>query len=120
QSATEKANVLGEGDQVFVKDGEKCWFVRLGDVRLFESEGNYVRLFFGTSRPLILRSLNYLDERLNHKSFFRASRKHIINLQWVDNIENWFNGGLLVKLKGGETVEISRRQAVKLKEMMSL
>jgi two-component system LytT family response regulator len=116
----EKANVLGEGDQVFVKDGEKCWFVKLGDVRLFESEGNYVRLFFGTSRPLILRSLNYLDERLNNKIFFRASRKHIINLQWVDNIESWFNGGLLVKLKGGETVEISRRQAVKLKEMMSL
>jgi len=120
QVAIEKSNVLGEGDQVFVKDGEKCWFVKLGDVRLFESEGNYVRLFFGTSRPLILRSLNYLDERLNQKTFFRASRKHIINLQWVDNIENWFNGGLLVKLKGGETVEISRRQAVKLKEMMSL
>lgn len=120
ESAPEKTNVLGESDQVFVKDGEKCWFVKLGDVRLFESEGNYVRLFFGTSRPLILRSLNYLDERLNNKIFFRASRKHIINLQWVDNIESWFNGGLLVKLKGGESVEISRRQAVKLKEMMSL
>jgi two-component system, LytTR family, response regulator len=120
QTAPEKTNVLGENDQVFVKDGEKCWFVKLGDVRLFESEGNYVRLFFGTQRPLILRSLNYLDERLNNKTFFRASRKHIINLQWVDNIESWFNGGLLVKLKGGESVEISRRQAVKLKEMMSL
>ncbi len=120
ESAPEKTNVLGENDQVFVKDGEKCWFVKLGDVRLFESEGNYVRLFFGTQRPLILRSLNYLDERLNNKIFFRASRKHIINLQWVDNIESWFNGGLLVKLKGGESVEISRRQAVKLKEMMSL
>jgi two-component system LytT family response regulator len=115
-----KANVLTETDQVFVKDGEKCWFVKLGDVRLFESEGNYVRLFFGTQRPLILRSLNYLDERLSNKTFFRASRKHIINLQWIENIESWFNGGLLVKLKGGESVEISRRQAVKLKEMMSL
>ncbi|MFM2017475.1 MAG: hypothetical protein RL007_1131 [Bacteroidota bacterium] len=115
-----KANALTETDQVFVKDGEKCWFVKLGDVRLFESEGNYVRLFFGTQRPLILRSLNYLDERLSNKTFFRASRKHIINLQWIENIESWFNGGLLVKLKGGESVEISRRQAVKLKEMMSL
>jgi two-component system, LytTR family, response regulator len=115
-----KANALTEADQVFVKDGEKCWFVKLGDVRLFESEGNYVRLFFGTQRPLILRSLNYLDERLSNKTFFRASRKHIINLQWIENIESWFNGGLLVKLKGGESVEISRRQAVKLKEMMSL
>ncbi len=120
KDAPENSNTLSETDQVFVKDGERCWFVKLGEVRLFESEGNYVRLYFGTSKPLILRSLNYLDERLNNKTFFRASRKHIINLQWVENIESWFNGGLLVKLRGGETVEISRRQAVKLKEMMSL
>lgn len=117
---SEKPTVLNEHDQVFVKDGERCWFVRLGDVRLLESEGNYVRLYFGQSKPLILRSLNYLDERLNNRTFFRASRKHIINLQWVEAIESWFNGGLLVKLRGGEQVEISRRQAVKLKEMMAL
>jgi two-component system LytT family response regulator len=113
-------HVLSENDQVFVKDGEKCWFVKLSDVRLFESEGNYVRIYFNQNRPLILRSLNYLDERLDQKIFFRASRKHLINLRWVDSIEQWFNGGLMVKLKGGEQVEISRRQAVKLKEMMSL
>lgn len=113
-------HVLSENDQVFVKDGEKCWFVKLSDVRLFESEGNYVRIYFNQNKPLILRSLNYLDERLDQKIFFRASRKHLINLRWVDAIEQWFNGGLMVKLKGGEQVEISRRQAVKLKEMMSL
>ncbi len=118
---SENAYLLDESDQVFVKDGERCWFVKLADIRLFESEGNYVRLFFGTNRPLILRSLNNLDEKLNQKIFFRASRKHIINLKWVENLENWYNGGLLVKLKeGGEKVEISRRQAARLKEMMSL
>ncbi|MCC7303619.1 MAG: response regulator [Bacteroidia bacterium] len=112
---------LTEEDQVFVKDGDRCWFVRLSEIRLFESEGNYVRLFFGEHRPLILRSLNNLDEKLNARVFFRASRKHIINLKWVENMENWYNGGLLVKLKGGgEKVEISRRQAARLKEMMSL
>lgn len=111
---------LSEDDQVFVKDGERCWFVKLADVRLFESEGNYVRVYFGTNRPLILRSLNNLDERLNPKSFFRASRKHIINLKWIEGIENWFNGGLMVKLKGGEQIEISRRQSTRFKEMMSL
>lgn len=111
---------LNESDQVFVKDGEKCWFVSLQNIRLFESEGNYVRVYFDSFRPLILRSLNSLETRLPEKSFFRASRKHIINLKWVDTIETWFNGGLMVKLKGGQEVEISRRQAVKLKEIMSL
>lgn len=116
----EQTHVLNDDDQVFVKDGEKCWFVKLADIRLFESEGNYVRVYFDKNRPLILRSLNNLDERLNNRTFFRASRKHIINLKWVDSIENWFNGGLMVKLRNGEQVEISRRQAAKLKDIMSL
>ena len=118
--AKEQTLPLNDNDQVFVKDGEKCWFVKLSDVRLFESEGNYVRIYFDKNRPLILRALNNLDERLNNRTFFRASRKHIINLKWVETIENWFNGGLMVKLKGGEQVEISRRQAAKLKDLMSL
>ena len=116
----ENTSPLSEIDRVFIKDGEKTWFVKLSQIRLFESEGNYVRVYFETFRPLILRSLNSLEERLNDKHFFRASRKHIINLSWVESIETWFNGGLMVKLKDGQQIEISRRQAVKLKDMMSL
>jgi two-component system LytT family response regulator len=113
-------SVLTENDQVFVKDGDRCWFVKLTNVRLFESEGNYVRLYFDDNKPLILRTLNYLDERLDDRSFFRANRKHIINLKWIDNIEPWLNGGLLVKLKGGMKIEVSRRQAIKFKDKLSL
>lgn len=107
-------------DQVFVKDGDKCWFVTLKDVRYFESDGNYIKVFFDNFKPMIHKSLNALDEKLNDRDFFRASRKHIINLSWVENIEPWFNGGLMVKLKGGDKVEVSRRQAAKFKEKMSL
>lgn len=111
---------LGINDQVFLKDGDKCWFVELERVRLFESEGNYVRVYFMDQRPLILKSLNALMDRLSDKYFFRASRKHIINLRWIEKVETWFNGGLLVILKDGTKVEVSRRQSVKLKEMMAL
>ena len=111
---------LTELDQVFVKDGERCWFVKLGEIRLFESVGNYAKVYFGTHKPLILKSLNALEERLDDRMFFRANRKHIINLRWIEKIEPYFNGGLLVDLKGGEKVEVSRRQTVKFKEMMSL
>ena len=110
---------LSESDQVFVKDGEKCWFVKLQDIRLFESVGNYAKVYFDTNKPLILKSLNALEDRLDDHVFFRANRKHIINLHWIEKIEPYFNGGLLVELKGGEKIEISRRQTVKFKEMMS-
>jgi two-component system LytT family response regulator len=111
---------LTEADQVFVKDGERCWFVKLGEVRLFESVGNYAKVFFGNNKPLILKSLNALEERLDEKVFFRANRKHIVNLRMIEKIEPYFNGGLLLDLHAGEKVEVSRRQAVKFKEMMSL
>lgn len=107
-------------DQVFVKDGDRCWFVRLSNVRLFESDGNYIKVYFDNFKPMIHKSLNALDERLDEKSFFRASRKHIINLGWVEAIEPWFNGGLVVTLRGGDRIEVSRRQAARFKEMMSL
>lgn len=111
---------LGGDDQVFVKDGDKCWFVRLSDVRLFESDGNYIKVYFENFKPMIHKSLNALDERLDDRTFFRASRKHIINLGWVESIDTWFNGGLLVQLKGGEKIEVSRRQSARFREMMSL
>src|SRR5687768_2424732 len=112
--------LLTENDQVFVKDGERCWFVKLSEIRLFESVGNYAKVFFGNNKPLILKSLNSLEERLDDKVFFRANRKHIVNLRMIDKIEPYFNGGLLLELKGGEKIEVSRRQTVKFKEMMSL
>lgn len=112
--------LLRADDQIFLKDGERCWFVTLKDVRLFESEGNYVRVRFSDQKPLVLRSLNNLEKKLDPVVFFRANRKQIINLKWVTSIEPWFSGGLSVKLSTGETVEVSRRQAARFKELMSL
>jgi len=113
-------NVLYEHDQVFVKDGERCWFVKLSEIRLFESVGNYAKVHFSTNKPLILKSLNALEERLDIKVFFRANRKYIVNMRMIEKVEPYFNGGLMLEIKGGEKLEISRRQAVKFKELMSL
>ena len=113
-------HLLGDKDQVFVKDGERCWFVSLGEIRLFESVGNYAKVYFGNNKPLILKSLNALEERLDEKIFFRANRKHIVNLRMIEKVESYFNGGLMLELKGGDKVEVSRRQAVRFKEMTSL
>jgi len=107
-------------DKVFVREGDRCWFVPVKNLRLLESEGNYTRLYFDDQKPQLFRSLTAMEERLDPKSFFRANRKQVINLAWVDGIEPWFSGGLLVKLKGGMKVELSRRQAQDFRERMSL
>lgn len=111
---------LKSGERVLIKDGEKVWFIKVDEIRYFESEGNYVKVHFEKFRPLILRSLNSLEERMDEKMFFRANRKFIINLQHVVNIENWFNGGLQIELSCGTKIEISRRQTIRFKDQFSL
>ena len=112
--------ILSENDPVFVKAGDRCWFVKLSEIRFFESVGNYARVFFGNNKPMILKSLNALEDRLDSKLFFRTNRKHIVNLRMIEKIEPYFNGGLLLELKGGDKIEVSRRQTLRFKEMMSL
>ncbi|MDB4448174.1 LytTR family DNA-binding domain-containing protein [Roseivirga sp.] len=111
--------ILTINDQVFVKDGERCWFVQLAEIRLFEVSGNYTTVYFDTSKPMITRTLNYLESRLDEKTFFRANRQQIINLKWIERIEPWFSGSLRIYLKGGEEIDVSRRQTLKFKELMS-
>ena len=120
ETSEDQRKELHEDDQVFLKDGEKCWFVTLKEVRYFESEGNYIRVRFSDQKPLVQRSHNKLEEKLDPHIFFRANRKHIVNLRWVEKIEPWFNGGLMLKLKSGEQIEVSRRQASRFKDLLSL
>jgi two-component system, LytTR family, response regulator len=113
-------NLLKGTDRVFVKDGEHCWFVPLAEVRLLEVEGNYTRLYFGTHQPLVPKTLNYLESRLDPQIFFRASRQHLVNLNWVKDVEPWFSGSLRLMLRSGQQVEVSRRQAQRFRDLMSL
>jgi two-component system LytT family response regulator len=118
--STRSNKLLEPNDKVFIKDGEKCWFIELNRIRMLESDGNYVKVYFDQFRPMVLRSLNNFEARLNPEHFFRANRKFMINLNHVIAIETWFNGGLKVELSKGEKVEISRRQAIRFKEVFSI
>jgi len=119
-ASVENTNKLKKGDKILIKDGDKVWFINIDDIRYFESDGNYVKVYFDTFHPLLLRSLNNLNDRIDPKLFFRANRKYLINLETIVKIDTWFNGGLNVELDCGTKIEISRRQAIKFKDMFSI
>jgi two-component system, LytTR family, response regulator len=98
-------------DQLFVRDGPRCWFVPLREVSVFTAEGNYVRLQWGGARPLLGRSLVALEEKLDARRFFRANRRQIVNLDFIESVELGEGGRLHVQLRDGPEIEISRRQA---------
>lgn len=106
--------------KIFIRDGDRCWFVALAEIMLFESEGNYARVYFQSHRPLILRSLNQLEQRLDQHQFFRANRRQIINLNFIGIVSPSDSGGLTIVMKNDLRVELSRRRAAEFKDISSL
>ncbi len=111
---------LQPDEHVFVRDGDRCWFVPVRSLRLLESAGNHTRLHFDKATPLLYRTLNSMEERLPPALFMRANRSQLINLTMIEKIGQWFSGSLKVTLKNGTEVEFSRRQAQLFRERMSL
>jgi two-component system LytT family response regulator len=89
-------------------------------VRLFEAAGNYTRLYFDDEEPLVHRSLSSLEDRLEPDRFFRASRQHILNLEWVDDMNRRPNGKLLAHLPGGKSIEFSHRRSRRFQDERGL
>lgn len=117
---TESVKKLTENSQIFIKDGESCWLVKVGDISHFEIVGNYTRVFFEEKKPLLYKSLNQVEEKLPEQCFFRANRQQIVNTNFIENVVPWFNGKLKLEMKNGEEVEVSRRQSYIFKDKMSL
>lgn len=114
---TNESEKLGIDKKIFIKDGEKCFFVPVRDIFLIESEGNYVKVYFENKKPLLHKSLTYMENRLADDVFFRANRQFIINLNFIKNIEPYFNSTLLVEMQNGQKIDLSQRQSVKFREI---
>jgi two-component system LytT family response regulator len=111
---------LMAADRIFVKDKGKAWFVTLGDIRLFESRGNYTQIYFQQNSPLILKPLQQIDDMLDDKQFVRVNRQQIIGVKFIADVSPWFGNRLKITLSTGEGIEVSRRQVNKIKVLFSL
>lgn len=120
EATKENTERLTGNSQIFIKDGEKCWLIKVGDISHFEIVGNYTRVFFQDEKPLLYKSLNQVEEKLPERYFFRANRQQIINTNFIANVVPWFNGKLKLTMMNGEEVEVSRRQSYLFKDKMSL
>lgn len=118
-SEEKEEKVFNLEKQIFIKDGEKCWLVKIKNITMFEIVGNYTRVFFENNKALIYKSLTQIENKLPQDVFFRANRQQIININHVKKVVSWFNGKLKIEMISGEEVEISRRQSAVFKEQLS-
>lgn len=111
--------VLEIHSKMFVKDGRNCHLVSLNTIFYFESCKNYVRIFFANNHAFVKKSLNNIEARLPKKYFFRVNRQYIVNLNEIKCIEEATNDGYEITMNDGKQLEVSRRNALELKELLS-
>ncbi len=114
-SASDGSHLKPE-DRVFVRDGTRCWFIKVGSIRLLESEGNYTRLHIGNDKPLVHGALKAFQARLDPTVFFRVNRTQIVNLANVERVALGLNEELVAHLSDGMQVTMSRRMAQAFRE----
>jgi len=112
--------IYDNNSQIFIRDGEKCWMVKIEDIILLEIVGNYTRVFFKEDNALVYKSLIQVEQRLPETIFFRANRQQIMNLKHIKEVVPWFNGKLKITMTNTLSVEISRRQSYVFKDLLSI
>ncbi len=105
--------------QIFIKDANKCFFIKLNEISYIKSIGNYAQLHFNGKSAMVKRSLNYLEETLPDY-FFRCNRSEIINHHFIDQINPLFKGALQIQLTTNHVVDLSDRKSVLFKEQLKL
>jgi len=107
-------------NQIFIKDGDQCYFIKINEIRYIESVGNYAKLIFDGQHALLKKSLNQIEERLKGMSFFRCNRSQIINLNFIEHIKPSLKGALKITLACGQQVTVSERKSKVFRDRMSL
>lgn len=121
ENISTQLNQLDYNDTIFVMINNSYQFLKISTIIKIIAAGNYSEVYTnGKQKGLVLKSLREWENRLPGNQFVRVHRNSVINLEYVEKIEDWFNYSYKIHLKGIEgTVIMSRRYALKLKDKLA-
>jgi two-component system, LytTR family, response regulator len=113
--------LLEHDDFLFLTVGQNSRFLRVSEIKYVSAADAYSEIITtDEQKALVLKPLIEWEERLPEKHFARIHRSTIINIEFVERVEKWFNYSFKVYLRGiKEPLTMSRRYAAKLKGKLS-
>ena len=119
--ADRPARRLEFGDFVFLPVDGRSRFLRVNQIVSIAAAGDATVVSTADGlRGRVPRSLKSWEERLPPKQFVRIHREALVNLQFVERIEEWSHEAYQVHLRGQPSpLTLSRRYATRLKSRFS-
>ena len=116
-----KTDPFNHDDRILIMCGERMKFIKLETVSNITASGDFTLInTLDGCEYLTARSMNEWEERLPGKYFLRIHRSTIINIEFIEKAEKWFNYSSMIKMRGSEKqFKVSRSYFKKIKERFS-
>lgn len=95
-------------DRFVVKSSGNIYIVKSSNVLWIEASGNYVNIVTEKKKHLLRSTMTGIKKRLDSETFYQIHRSTIVNLDFVEHIEEWTYGDYKVIMKNGEELKMSR------------
>lgn len=121
-AATLNTKQTGFPNRIASRLGERTQLIEIAQITHFLAENKLTFAVAGTKKYVVDYSINELEQRLDPKVFVRIHRATLLNTSYVQEIHQWFAGGVLVRLKDEKRTEltVARDRVRILKERLSL
>jgi two-component system, LytTR family, response regulator len=123
--ARELAAQLNSGrrlDRIASRVGERTTLLEVARITHIFSKDKLTFAIVNGREHVIDYTLNQLDERLDPKRFVRIHRATIVNTAFVQELDAWIDGGVIVRLKDEKKTELSvaRDRVRELKDRLGI
>ena len=118
ETSVKELKKLKYDDVLFILLNTQYKFIKVKDIISIKSAGDYTEIISaGGKNGITLKTMKEWNSRLPEQSFCRIHRSTIVNIEYIDRIEEWFNYSFRLYIKGvKDPFIVSRRYAAKIKE----
>jgi len=121
KNGEKKLSNFNYSDSIFIEHSNSFYFVKVNSIIMISAEGAYTKVITSKGiKALAHKSMKEWEARLPENSFVRIHRSTIINIDFIEKIDKWFNYSHRVHLKDIEKpISISRRYIAIIRERMT-
>jgi len=120
-STEKKLTDFNYTDSIFIEHGNSFYFVKIDSIIMISAAAAYTEIITSKGlRVIAHKSMKEWEIRLPQNSFIRIHRSTIINIDYIEKMDKWFNYSYRIYLKNNEKpISISRRYISAIRERMT-
>jgi two-component system LytT family response regulator len=109
-------------ERVASRLGERIHILDLKNVTHFFAQDKLTYAATDGKNYVVDHTVSELEQKLDPRQFCRIHRSTLLNLVWAREVDAWFGGRVLVRLKDAKNTElqVARERAQELKKRLSI